>query len=204
MKKVNSSYINKAKMLKKYKMINIDLRKKLTPQKKAEITKKYNAYRSVLNPTKSMSTDRKKDYVVRTVNTEVAKIIQSAGYKVYKNKAFISKDRYKTVSIKSRKNSKGKYLVEIHRRSTGKLSIERLYNKSGSIFDDIEEALETRVLMPNMFVSVKIGSAEHFTVNLPVDNYEDLKKYLEKWQPKDDPLQRDELLSKMTLVYIYD
>ena len=203
-KSPDALYIKRAKALKKYGIVKYDLRKKLTKGQKANLTKKWSEYRNVVDPKISMTTTRKKDYVVRTVKKEVANEIRKNGYKVYGNKVFISKDRYKKVSIKSRKNKAGKYLVEIHRTSVGKLSVERLYSKSGSIFDDIKVAMENRVLMPHMFVSVKIGSAENFTVNLPVDDYNELLKYLEKWQPKDDPAQRDALLSQMTLVYIYD
>ena len=190
------------KLLKAAGIINYDLRKKLTSGQKANATRKYREFRNVLEPTLSRSTDRRKEYVVRTVSPKVAEEIKKGGYKVYGNKVWISLDRYKTVKIKSKKDSKGNVRVELVRETSGKKSVEKLYYKSGNIFDDIQEAIKMKTLDNGLFVSVKIGSAENFTVNMPVDNFEDLLNYLEKWTPKDDPRQRDYLLSKMTLVYI--
>ncbi|MEG9862953.1 MAG: hypothetical protein V6Z81_10790 [Parvularculales bacterium] len=197
-------YKDHAKKLKQSGIINFDLRKKLTPQQKASITKKWADYRSVIEPKASKSTGRKKEYVTRTVSKKVSAELKKAGYKTFGNKVWIGKDRYKSVSIKSRKLKNGETRVEIVRKSRGKTSREKLYSKAGNIFADIEKAMETRKLMPNMFVSVKIGSNNPFSVNLPVNSYQELMNYLTKWQPKDDLLSRDELLSKMTLVYIND
>lgn len=142
-----SGYENRARSLKKLGLINYDLRKKLTPSQKSNITKKYNEYQQYFT--------HPENFVVRHVSKAVSKIFKESGYKTIAGKI------------------KNKIVFEVPENSSVKIKNKRAYiqtptreyelrpSKRNQIFSDIEKmAHEKR--KPGEFLTGKIGTNRHF------------------------------------------
>jgi hypothetical protein len=178
-----SSYKEKAKKLKKAGLLDIDLRKKLSPSEKGLITKRFTQNSSIMN--------NLQDYAIRFVSKSTAKKVEGDRLRIKtksgKVKLFIPLDT-KNQSVKIKK---GKMI-----KSDGQYS-ETIY-KAGWKFQETATHIFKKKLERNEYVQIKIGG------NRPISRtFKDmtaLMNYAASFMPKDKYKGKTQLEVKSELI----
>ena len=186
----------KAKLLKNRGLIKFDLRQKLTPQKKAAITRQWNKYGSDINFEENIKANSGAGGEFKQINTNKKTFktqLRRAGYLVEGNKAYINKDGFDSIEFKNGR---------IIRKSKGKISEEILFTE-GDVFNQLKQFSEKEINDRTTWKAVRIGnfSPMGFSTrkgkykDMPLnerpasaqrfDNFNQLLNYVSNWQPKD-------------------
>ena len=180
MKKPPVDYIKKAHQLKKLGLINLDLRKKLTPADKRIITLKYDKYNTIIKYPENNT--------IKTVSKSLAAKLKDSGYKVYKSsksgalKAVIPHYEKSKVTIK-----KDIITIEGISRSYNLFPVQR------SKFFELAEKLSEIKLKGNQYLTAQIGGNRPFLRSFRSGS--DLMKYVsDKFNP--------EIIEHLTIVTI--
>lgn len=189
-------YKKQAKLLKARGLINIDLRKKLTPQKKSAITRAFNRNKKEIQFEEKIkfNSGGNGEFAVRTVkSTIIKKQLRAAGYLVEGNKAYINKDGYKNIRIEKGfiyRSSKGRSEKEILFRSDNKVDELKHFSDSQINTEDSWKAVRIGNFSPvgfstrrgkykNTPLHERPASAQRF------DDFDLLLNYVNNWQPRD-------------------
>lgn len=184
---MNKDYKKYARILKKNKLIDIDLRKNLTSNQKRQISALYNHWGAILDSDK---------LVQRTVSTKRVNQLKKQGYKAIGNKVFIPTERYPSKGI--RVTEKG-----IRYKSDDK---ELFVVASGNILEQLE-SMTDKQMPEGTYITVRIGSHSRF--GHAFDNIGKLLDYIKQWKPttKDGrrfKKEKHELISQMQIVTFND
>lgn len=188
--KTIKKYKERAKLLKKNKLIKYDLRRNLTGQQKAAITKlwegkkdkdeqgHHNGYGHLI---------KNKDVTRRVVSNKRAKQLKELGYAVHGRNVFIDKEGYENVHIK------GDTIV----KSNDEKEVRDYLISSEHILTQLKK-LTKRKLKRNESVTVRIGDYAPFSKTM--QSFESLLNYVSNWQPRKDYAARDDLINQMSIV----
>jgi len=183
-----STYKEKAKALKRAGLIEYDLRRTLTPQQKAVITRKWKGTgRGQSLPWGNILT--RDDIVTRTVSPKKAETMRRMGYAVSGRRVYIDTEGYREIHVRGnkiiKKGGKG-----------GKEIIDFVIDKK-DILATLKR-LSKQPRNPNETLTVKIGNNGPFRQKFV--SYTALLNYLTKWKPKKDFDAREELINQMSIV----
>lgn len=192
-----AEYKKKAKILKRYKLIDHDLRSKPTPAQRAVVTRLWKG-RIAKDPNRrshfagwgSILTDS--DTIVRTVSDKRARQLKQLGYRVSGRRVFLDSEGADKLHIKGNK---------IIRTYPDK-EIEDILIGAKEIIPELERLTTDRPLKSNEFVTVRIG--DHSPFRERFDNINRLLNYVSKWQPRKDFHLRDDLINQMSIVRFTD
>lgn len=167
-------------------LIDIDLRKTLTPAQKGAITKRHNQHKSILNHLQQFTT--------RTVSNKTAKNITTAALKVKtksgKTKVFIPTPEGQSAHIK-----KGRVIIE------SKNYREEIYPGGREFFENAKKLFKKK-LGKNEYITVRIGSNNAF--NRTFKDINSLLFYMRDWNPKDEGEEKDDLIGHISIVKVKD
>ena len=189
--KLIKKYIKKAKLLKQHRLIDYDLRKTLTPARKAAITRlwkgkkkdddsHYDGWGQYID---------NKNVIFRTVSNKRLKELKALGYKTHGNRVYIDSEGYDEIHIK------GKHVIK---KKKGKKQTDLLVPR-GEILNTLER-LTKKKLPKGQFVTVRIGDYSPFKTVLK--SYESLLNYVSNWKPRKEFDARDDLIGQMSIVEI--
>jgi len=189
-KAIEKEYRKRAKLLKKHKLINYDLRHNLTPAQKAAITKKWIGKRDQDKEGHHggfghLITNKK--VIHRHVSKKRARELKALGYPVHGQRVYIDSEGFPNVHIK------GNTIV----KSNDEKEIRDYLLGPQDIFKTLQRKLKEKI-PNNEAVTVRIGNNSPFRTTL--DSYESLLNYVSNWQPKSDFSKRDDLIDLMSLV----
>lgn len=190
-KSIQKEYKRKARLLKKHKLINYDLRHDLTPAQMAVITKKWSG-----RPDHDGEGHHggfghlieNNEVVKRHVSKKRARDLKRLGYPVHKQSVYINKRGYENVHIQHDRiiyREKGKQVADFLLQGNDILkTLERRFNRG---------------IKKNQRITVRIGNYAPFSVSMT--SYEDLHKYITKWQPSGGGVAtREDLIDQMSIV----
>lgn len=188
--KNKSDYKNRARLLKKNKLIDYDLRRKLTPQQKAAITKQWGGKTTADEQSHHNGFGhliQNEQVTRRVVSQKRANQLKELGYPVHGRSVFIDKEGYDSVHIKGN---------TIIKRNEEKEEKDYLISHE-NILKHLKRLVK-RKLKPNETVTVRIGDYSPFRTVL--HSYESLLNYVSNWQPRKDFAARDDLIAQMSIV----
>lgn len=187
-----ADYKKQGRKLKKAGIINFDLRRNLTPQQKAAITRQSKKYGEVLDSDQ---------FVTRHISTKKAKILKGRGYATYNNKVWIPTDGAERVQVTT-KWIKGKKMDVIKRTKTDKkmrLSEIELIIAKDRLHDEIEAQMATMLPRGQFYTARFFG---HSAFSDRFTSLESLNNYLKNFTPKDKKTSKDELLASISIISI--
>ena len=174
------NYVEAAKRLRAFGLGgNFNLARKLSPQQKSAITRKYQQYQSIV--------DYADNYQILTVKNKTAKDISIAAKKIKlkggKTKMIVPIEKGQKVSIK-----KGRAVF------TGGGFNEEVYKGGFEFFENAKKVFAKK-LKKNEYVTVRIGDARPF--NMHFKDINSLLNYMQAWTPKED--QKEKLISHISI-----
>lgn len=180
------SYKEKARLLKKAGLLNIDLRKTPTSSQKGTITKAFDKHKSLLS--------NLQDFTIRTVSRKTAKSIDTAALKIKtksgKEKLFIPTPHGEKVRIK-----KGRVNLDT------KNYHEEIYPGGWQFFDNAKKIFKKK-LGKNEYITVRIG--ENAAFNRTFKDINSLLFYMRDWSPKDAQESKQNLIGHISIVKVKD
>jgi len=191
-KAIQKEYKRKARLLKKHKLIDYDLRKELSPAQMAAITKKWAGKKDHDGEGHHggfgyLIENKKDKYIHRHVSKKRARQLKELGYPVHGQRVYIDKEGFDNIHIR------GDQII----KQNDEKRIKDFLLGGADILKELEKRLNKN-LKPNETVTVRIGNNSPFRTALP--SYESLLNYVSNWQPKADFNRRDELIGLMSLV----
>jgi len=177
------NYKTKARHLKKAGIINYDLRRKLTPHQKANITRQSKKYNEVLGSTQ---------FVTRHLKPKTIKILKERGFATHGNKVWIPTDGFQTVHVK------GDKIIRTKEDGKAKFIDSEFIISGANILTKLKELFDTKLPRGHQ-VSARIGG--HGAFKNPLSSYEQLFYYItEIFKPKDSGSDKEELIEAMSIV----
>lgn len=179
-----STYKKRAKELKKNKIINFDLRKKLSPQQKAAITKHWEKEAHYI----------KGDYVKRHVSKKHEKAFKEKGFRKVGRSYWVPTDGYSSVHIRGEKIIKTKY--EQGRKRT---SIESIVPRK-DIFTELEK-LKNQPKQEGVFYTVRFGGNQKFNLAMSAESLLHYLKNELNFNENED-IELDEFIEGLEIIQI--
>lgn len=174
-------YVEAAKRLRAFGLGgNFNLARKLSPQQKSAITRKYQQYQSIV--------DYADNYQILTVKNKTAKEITVAAKKIPiknkgKTKLIVPIEKGQKVSIK-----RGNVVF-----SGGGFN-EEVFKGGWDFFKNADKVFAKK-LKKNEFVTVRVGDNRPF--NMRFKDKTSLLNYMQAWTPKDQ--QKEKLISHISI-----
>lgn len=192
-------YRERARVLKKNRLIDFDLRKKPTDAQRAAVTRMWRG-RVAKDPNRRShyagwgSILENPDTVIRKVSKKKARRLRELGYRVDMDTSRVFMDSEGANDLHIRGDS--------ILRTYDDREVEDLLIGADKIHDTLEHLIETDPLAPNEFATVRIG--DHSPFNVAYDSLDQLYRYINKWTPDKDFHLRDDLINQMSIVRFTD
>lgn len=181
------SYKERAKELKRAGLLDIDLRKTITPAIKSSITQRYNNNKAVLN--------HLQDFTVKIVSRQTAKNLELAPIKTKTKsgrvKVFIPNPEHGTVRVKKG----GRIQIQT-------ADYEETVYKAGKDLEKTIKKVFAKKLGPKEYVTARFGKHNRFS--LTFDNPYQLLFYLREFEPSDEDTDKDELFTHLSITRVRD